>query len=204
MAAGFERKKHALFRLRDGIIGEARAPELISICELRMMQMPSNSAPPSRIRRPRGMRQGWPAALCLMVFLTLIAPAGAIQLVTEQEAALPPDHLPGLALRGSPSRRPSAVVVSPPPNAGQVTSPLSLKVKLQAFGGAKIDPDSVVVTYKKTPMIDITQRIMPFIKADGIEVPEAEVPPGRHEFRIELKDKDGRLGGTDFSFQVGK
>jgi hypothetical protein len=204
MVAGLERKKHALFRMHDGIIGEAGATELTLICEWRMMQKPRNSAPPSRVRRPRGMRKGWPSALCLMGILTLVDPAGAIQLVTEQEAALPPDHLPGLVLRGSPTRRPSAVVVSPPPNAGQVKSPLSLKVKLQAFGGAKIDPDSVVVTYKKTPMIDITQRIMPFINADGIEVPEAEVPPGRHEFRIELKDKDGRLGGTDFSFQVGK
>jgi hypothetical protein len=124
--------------------------------------------------------------------------------VTEQEAALPPDRLPRLELRGSPTRRPSAVVVSPPPNAGVVKSPLSLKVKLEAHGGSKVDPDSVVVTYKKTPLIDITQRIMPFISADGIEVPDAEVPPGRHEFHIELKDKDGRLGGADFSFQVGK
>jgi hypothetical protein len=124
--------------------------------------------------------------------------------VTEQEAALPPNHLPPLDLRGSPTRRPSVVVVSPPPNAGLMKSPLSLKVKLQAHGGAKVDPDSIVVTYKKTPMIDITQRIMPFITADGIEVPDAEVPPGIHEFRIQLKDKEGRLGGTEFSFQVGK
>jgi len=150
------------------------------------------------------MRKAWRGTLCLMGFLTLVTPAGAIQLVTEQEAALPPNHLPGLELRGSPTRRPSAVVVSPPPSAGVMKSPLNLKVKLQAFGGAKIDPDSIVVTYKKTPMIDITQRIMPFISADGIEVPEAEVPPGLHEFRIELKDKEGRLGGTEFSFQVGK
>jgi hypothetical protein len=90
------------------------------------------------------------------------------------------------------------------PSAGVMKSPLNLKVKLQAFGGAKIDPDSIVVTYKKTPMIDITQRIMPYISADGIEVPEAEVPPGLHEFRIELRDKEGRLGGTEFSFQIGK
>ena len=45
---------------------------------------------------------------------------------------------------------------------------------------------------------------MPFISADGIEVPEAEVPPGIHEFRIELKDNDGRRGATEFKFQVGK
>jgi hypothetical protein len=96
------------------------------------------------------------------------------------------------------------VVVSPPPTAGVVRSPLSLKIRLRAFGGAKVDPDSIVVTYKKTPKIDITQRIMPFISADGIDVPDAEVPPGIHEFRIELKDNDGRLGATEFKFQVGK
>jgi hypothetical protein len=151
-----------------------------------------------------GSRQRWRSALCLIGLLTLVTPAGAIQLVTEQEAALPPNHLPALELRGSPTRRPSAVIVSPPPGAGVMKSPLSFKVKLRAFGGAKIDPDSIVVTYEKTPLIDVTQRLKAYITAEGIEVPEAEVPPGVHEFRIELKDKDGRLGGTEFSFQVGK
>jgi hypothetical protein len=146
----------------------------------------------------------WGGALCLAGLLAAATPAAAIQLVTEQEAALPPDRLPGLELRGSPTRRPSAVIVSPPPNAGVMKSPVSFKVKLQAHGGAKIDPDSIVVTYKKTPEIDITQRIMPFITADGIDVPDAEVPPGTHAFRIELKDNEGHVGAADFSFQVGK
>jgi hypothetical protein len=176
--------------------------------EPHMTQMPEKSAAPIQARMPQRARKGsrtvWRSALCLTGLLTLVTPAGAIQLVTEQEAALPADHLPGLTLRGSPTRRPSVVVVSPPPSAGVMKSPLSLKVRLQAFGGAKIDPDSIVVTYKKMPMIDITQRIKPFISPEGIEVPEAEVPPGIHEFRIELKDKDGRLGGMEFSFQVGK
>ncbi len=158
-----------------------------------MMRMPKIAA---RLAR-------WGGALCLIGFLAAATPAAAIQLVTEQEAALPPDRIPALELRGSPTRRPSAVIVSPPPSAGVMKSPVSFKVKLQAHGGARIDPDSIVVTYKKTPAIDITQRIMPFITADGIDVPDAEVPPGTHEFRIELKDKDGHPGGTDFSFQVG-
>jgi hypothetical protein len=167
--------------------------------ELPMMPMPKNSAARASASMP-----AWRSALCLIGLLAVATPASAIQLVTEQEAALPPDHLPTLVFQGSPTRRPSAVVVSPPPSAGVVKSPLSLKVKLQAYGGAKIDPDSIVLTYRKTPMIDLTQRIMPFITAEGIEIPDAEVPPGVHQFRIELKDKDGRLGGTEFSFQVGK
>ena len=96
--------------------------------------------------RPRG----WRVALGLIGVLALATPAGALQLVTEQEAALPSDHLPALELRGSPTRRPSAVVVSPPPNAGVVKSPLTFKIRLQAFGGSKVDPDSIVITYKKT------------------------------------------------------
>jgi hypothetical protein len=191
------------FDVPDGLIGDGGVSALTPIAGPRTMQlpMPGNSASPKCGRRMRGV---WRSALGLAGLLALATPTSAIQLVTEQEAALPPDRLPGLMLRGSPTRRPSVVVVSPPPTAGVLKSPLSIKVKLQAHGGAKIDPDSIVVTYKKTPMIDITQRIMPFISADGIEVPEAEVPPGVHEFRIELKDKDGRLGGTEFSFKVGK
>jgi hypothetical protein len=148
-------------------------------------------------------RQAWcGGALCLIGFLAAPTPAAAIQLVTEQEAALPPDLL-AIDHRGI-FHGPSAVIVSPPPNAGVMKSPVSLRIKLQAHGGAKVDPDSIVVTYKKTPEIDITQRIMPFITADGIDVPDAEVPPGTHTFRIEVKDNKGYLGATDFSFRVGK
>jgi hypothetical protein len=141
---------------------------------------------------------------CCRQLFGVATPAGAMQLVTEQEAALPPNQLPALELRGSPTRRPNVTVVSPPLNAGVMKSPLVFKVKLQTFGGAKIDVDSIVVTYKKAPLIDITQRIAAFIKPDGIEIADAEVPPGTHAFRITLKDKDGRIGGADFSFQVAK
>jgi hypothetical protein len=146
-------------------------------------------------------RQAW--AWCGA--LTLATPARAVQLVTDAEAALPPStHMPELASRGGPTRRPSIVVVSPAPSAGVVRSPLALKIKLRAFGGAKIDPDTILVTYEKTPLIDITQRIIGFISADGIDVPDAQVPAGSHDFRIEVKDSAGRLGAMEFSFQVGK
>jgi len=151
-------------------------------------------------RRSRAARAILPV-LCLIGLLA-VAPAHAVQLVTAQEAALPPDTLPALTLRGSPTRRPSAIVVSPAPNAGVVRSPVALKLKLEAHGGAKIDPDSIVLTYKKTPEINITQRITPYISAGGIEIPEAELPPGAHEFRVEVKDGEGHLGALEFGIQV--
>jgi hypothetical protein len=137
-------------------------------------------------------------------YLATAAPAAAFELVTPKEAALPAGMVPALDLRGSPTRRPNVTVVSPPPGAGLVHSPLDLKLRFRAFGGSEIDRDSIVVTYIKQPTIDITQRIVPYITADGIEIPQANVPPGVHQFWIELKDKDGRIGGGEFSFQVGQ
>jgi hypothetical protein len=143
------------------------------------------------------------AAICSAP-IVVATPAEAFQLVTNDEAALPAGAIPALELRGSPTRRPNVVVVSPQPGAGLIHSPLDLKLRFYAFGGAQIDLDSVVVTYLKQPAIDITQRIAPFITAAGIDVSQAEVPPGTHQFWIELKDKSGRIGAAQFRFQVAK
>ena len=130
--------------------------------------------------------------------------AQTLQLVTPEEAALPPGRTPSLTFLGSPARRPSVEVVSPPPSAGLVNSPLKLKLRFHAFGGAEIDPESVVVTYLKKPAIDLTQRIAPYIKAEGIEIDHVALPDGDHQFWIELKDKSGRTGTAEFGVQVAK
>ena len=86
-----------------------------------------------RFEHLRGRR--WGGILGAVLLLVLPTHADAIQLVTSEEAALPPDHLPPtLEVRGSPTRRPNVTIVSPAPNAGAVSSPLLLKLKLQASG----------------------------------------------------------------------
>jgi hypothetical protein len=199
-----ERGHAGLFRARDRTIYEGGTTERTSIHGPHMTQISLEWARPSRPRRLRTWRAGACGTACLIGLFVLATPADAVELVTAQEAALPPNQMPLLTFQGSPVRRPSITIVSPPEHGGVVTSPLALKVKLEAHGGAKIDPDSIVVTYKKTPLVNITQRIMPFISADGIIVPDAEVPPGLHAFRIELKDSHGNPAAADFSFQVGK
>jgi hypothetical protein len=144
------------------------------------------------------------AVVCFACLFAAPMRADAFQLITLEEAALPAGPVPDFQLRGSPTRRPNVVVISPRPAAGLLHSPLDLKLQFHAFGGAAIDPNSVVVTYLKDPLIDMTQRIAPFITADGINISQAEVPSGRHQFWIELKDNDGRIGATEFSFQVAK
>jgi hypothetical protein len=152
-------------------------------------------------RRPHAL-----AALCAAASLAGLAavPADAFELVTKEEAALPAGPPPALQMRGSPTRRPKVVVVSPPPGAGLMHSPLDLKLQFRAFGGAQIDPGSVVVTYLKEPAIDVTQRIAPFITAGGVTISQAEVPPGKHQFWVELRDQTGRIGGAEFDFQIAK
>jgi hypothetical protein len=143
----------------------------------------------------------WAAAF-LMVLVAAARPADPIQLITVAEAALPPGTVPSFEQRGSPTRLPSITVVSPAPGGGALYSPLTFKLRFLAFGGATIDPDSIVVTYVKQTDIDITPRLKPYITASGIEISQAAVPPGLHQFWIELKDTDGRRNGREFDFKV--
>jgi hypothetical protein len=132
-------------------------------------------------------------------------PAHAFQLITAEEAALPAGKIPVLEeVRRSPTRQPIILVIRPSPEAGLVHSPLELKLEFHAFGGAGINCDSIVVTYLKDPAIDLTQRLMPFITPAGIDIQEAEVPPGLHQFWIQVKDNDGRISHREFHFQVVK
>ena len=120
---------------------------------------------------------------------------GAFQLVTDQEATLP-DDLSG-TVRGGPTRGPDILIRSPGNTDSLVRSPVTLRIKFQPHGGAKIDRDSILITYKKLPPIDITQRIVAYIQDDGIGIETAELPPGVHRFQISVSDTDGRKA-TEF------
>jgi hypothetical protein len=138
---------------------------------------------------------------CAVITCVLLAgPAAALQLITESEAALPVDqsHERGI------SRGPTVVIVSPSPGAGTIKSPLILKVRFEGHGAAKIDVDSVLVTYMKKPAVDLTQRIKAFIGATGFDVEDAKVPPGTHTLRVNVTDTEGRSGWADFTFSVSK
>lgn len=126
--------------------------------------------------------------------------AGALQLITASEAALPVDQSRERGI----SRGPTVVIVSPSPAAGTIKSPPVLKVRFESLGAAKIDVDSVLITYMKKPAVDLTQRIKPFVEATGIDVENAEVPPGTHTLRVNVTDTEGRSGWADLTFSVSK
>jgi hypothetical protein len=144
-----------------------------------------------------------PTAATLALFCAVAPPAVAFELITEAEAALPPGKVPSFTVR-SPTRLPAVTQLSPASGHGVVYSPLDFKLRFEAFGGAAIDKERVVITYVKQPDIDITQRIKPFITPTGIDIPQAVVPPGLHQFWVEVQDTDGRVGGREIDFQVVK
>src|SRR5205807_1121694 len=139
---------------------------------------------------------------CSAVFVTMsqAAWAGPV-LITEAEAKLPP--LKGAApsaTRGI-TRGPRVELVDTGAD-GTVHSPMHLQLKFQAFGGAKVDPSGLQVIYLKSPEVDLTDRVKPFVQASGIDMPEAVLPPGDHILRVDIKDSDGRMGTTSFTLKV--
>jgi hypothetical protein len=140
-------------------------------------------------------------ALGVAASLTAFQPVRAANLVliTADEAKLPPPKgaVP-ISARGV-TRGPKVELVS---QAGAIHSPAPLQLKFQTYGGAKVDPEGVQATYLRSPNVDLTPRIKPFVTASGIDVPAAELPPGEHIFRVDIKDSDGRSGTATFVLKV--
>lgn len=126
-----------------------------------------------------------------------------LTLITEEEAGLPALPAASMTMRAGVTRGPKVILVSPAGDAN-VKSPLHLRLKFESFGGAKIDPASVIVTYLKNPSVDLTKRLAPVTQADGIDVAAAEIPAGVHHIRVNLKDSEGRAGTASFALKVAK
>jgi len=131
-------------------------------------------------------------------------PAAALTLVTADEASRPvltPLLPPPVAARGI-TRGPEIDVESPRSPSTPVRSPFPLRIDFVAHGGAHINPASVKVTYLRQGTIDLTGRLKSEISATGINVPNAETPPGEHTFRIEVQDDEGRASAADVVIKV--
>src|SRR6266404_5302501 len=127
-------------------------------------------------------------------------PARAAPLITAEEAALPPQKgaVPNSA-RGI-TRGPKIQV--PDGETGLQTSPMRFQVKFQTFGGSSIDLDALKVTYLKSPVVDLTSRVRPFALPTGIDMPDAQLPPGDHLVRIDVRDSEGRTASTSFFLKI--
>ena len=129
-----------------------------------------------------------------------VASANPVTLITTDEASLPPPKgAVAMSARGV-TRGPKIELASPP----ATTSPLKLSLKFQSYGGATIDLDSVKVIYLRSSNVELTERVKSFITPGGIDIPEAQLPPGNHVVRVDLKDSDGRVASTSFTLKVDR
>jgi hypothetical protein len=127
--------------------------------------------------------------------------AQAVTLIKEEEARLPAPA-GSLTTRGI-TRGPGVKLLSPDP-AATVKSPFNLKVSFEPRGGAKIDLNSVSVTYLKATPVDLLPRLKPALNESGIDLSGAEVPPGEHQIRVTVQDSEGRQTSTVLQLNVVK
>jgi hypothetical protein len=127
--------------------------------------------------------------------------AAAVTLITDDEAKRPNDPQ-AVATRGI-TRGPS-IHFEPPASAPAAHAPFDFRVHFEAHGGSKVDPSHIRITYLKMPNVDLTERLRPYLSAQGIDMPAAQVPAGDHALRIEVEDSDGRSGEATFTVTVEK
>jgi hypothetical protein len=123
-------------------------------------------------------------------------------LITQAEGALPtPPDLAALNTRGL-TRGPRVEQVSPDPHGKGAKSPFPLEIKFIAHNDTTVDPATVTVTYLKSPSVDLTPRLKGHITPAGIDMSDAEVPPGTHMLRIDVRDSQGRHGTSIVKLSV--
>jgi hypothetical protein len=129
----------------------------------------------------------------------LPAYAAAVVLITEQEAKLPPLKGAVPTDRRGITRGPKIELIA---DSDPGHSPMHFQLRFVSYGGAKIDPDSLKLTYLKAPSVDLTSRVRPFVQPTGIDIPDTQLPVGDHMLRVDVKDLDGRIGSTIFALKV--
>jgi hypothetical protein len=143
------------------------------------------------------------AVMVAWVFSIGPGPAAAAEkvvLITADEAARPSQPVDTLNRRGI-TRGPKIVLVSPATDVGN-KSPVHLNFKFESFGGARIDTKDVRVLYLKKPAVDLTDRIKPYLGAAGFDIEQAEIPPGDHVIRVDVKDSVGHSSTALFTISV--
>lgn len=136
----------------------------------------------------------------LMLAGMSLTAASAEVLITAEEAKRPATVTAPLNTRGL-TRGPGVEQESPSATAS-VNSPLMFKIKFEPRNNVPIDLDSIKLVYLKATPVDLTDRIRKYTTATGIAMPQAEIPPGTHTLRLDLKDAQGRVGTATIKLVV--
>ncbi len=133
------------------------------------------------------------------------AKPGRLILITKQEAALadaPADPtIPRKLLEEEVGQGPF-IVLNSPKNGGRYPKPIKIDILFIPRDDTAIDLSTLKVIYVKIFDIDITARLKKHTTDKGIQIPEAELPSGKHKLKILLADTKGHMSTQKLAFVV--
>ncbi len=135
----------------------------------------------------------------------LSAKPSRLILITKQEAALAdaPEgpKIAGKLLEEEAGQGPF-IILNSPKNEGRYPKPIKIDILFIPRDDAAIDLSTLKVIYVKIFNIDITARVKKHATDKGIQIPEAELPSGKHKLKILLADTEGHLSTQNLVFVV--
>ncbi len=86
------------------------------------------------------------------------------------------------------------------------TSPFELTVEITPRGGARINVDSLQVTYRKKPAVNLLPRIRNLVSESDrklvIRIRDAHAPVGKHQILVQVEDTLQHLGRRAIDLEV--
>jgi hypothetical protein len=144
--------------------------------------------------------------LITLLGLALSFSAQAIDLVSQAEyqASEAQERLyPPLSVRSTPSPPDPVIEIRSPSLTGSIKTPVSIDLRCQTSGSAKINWESLKILYGAF-RLDITDRVRREAKVlnDGIQITSANLPSGNHKLVIQVANTEGKQAEREVRFTV--
>jgi len=123
------------------------------------------------------------------ILLALMAPVGSVSRGNPQAGTLR-------------ARGPS-IIINQPRHGGVYTGLVPVDIKFSPRPGASVALSTLKVQYVKWAFAkDITEKVRNFVCEEGVFVPQAKLPRGKHTLRISLSDDCNNESWSMVSFEV--
>lgn len=139
----------------------------------------------------------------ILAAFSLSSQAVPVMLVTPQEMAASNNAPPPFTPKFVPEKDAPKIEVTAPNLAAPLASPTPIQLNFAATSPATVKPETFKVLYGAF-QIDVTQRLLAAAKvtAQGMNVPEASLPSGKHKLHLSVEDSMGRKGYRLVEFQI--
>ncbi|MEW6602577.1 MAG: hypothetical protein AB1499_16510 [Nitrospirota bacterium] len=132
----------------------------------------------------------------LIIFLLMAgmacAETGTVTLITASEGATE-DAPPGLFEVGRSLNTGPDIKIISPEIADEYYPPVDINIVFMPAKDAEVDMSKFKVEYLKLISLDITDRFKQYTTSNGIRIPKADLPRGKHKLRVTIGDSKGGI-----------